>query len=89
MSMKLYRSQALIRPDLQAYLFGGAAEQCGPSEVIVPARREVLCGGETNAYGHGISEVVTILKDAEVDFFAVASFYEAIHIAEMVGGSRF
>jgi alanine racemase len=39
---------------------------------------------KSNAYGHGISEVVNILKDAGVDFFAVANMYEAFHIADLV-----
>ena len=39
---------------------------------------------KANAYGHGILEVVDILRNTDVDFFAVASVYEAFYIAELV-----
>lgn len=51
-----------------------------------------LCGEQTkfcavvkaNAYGHGIAEIVNILKNSDVDFFAVASIYEALHICQLI-----
>ena len=39
---------------------------------------------KANAYGHGIFEVVNILKSVDVQFFAVASIYEAFHICPFV-----
>jgi len=82
--MKIYRQQPLIRPDLQAHIY---------SQALLSNVRNLksLCGPGTkfcavvkaNAYGHGIAEVVNILKKADVDFFAVASIYEAIHIAHI------
>lgn len=39
---------------------------------------------KANAYGHGILEVVHFLRDSDIDFFAVASIYEAFHIAALV-----
>ncbi len=41
---------------------------------------------KANAYGHGIGEVVNVLRKTDVDFFAVSSIYEAIHIAPMTKG---
>ena len=83
--MRLYRQQPLIRPDLQAHIY---------SQALLSNVRNLksLCRGETkfcavvkaNAYGHGIAEIVNILKKADVDFFAVASIYEAIHIDHMI-----
>jgi len=35
---------------------------------------------KSNGYGHGIDNVVDILKEADIDFFAVASIYEGLHI---------
>ena len=85
MSMKLYRSQALIRPDLQAHIYSEALlNNAARLKSLCPRGTKFCAVVKANAYGHGISEVVTILKDAEVDYFAVASFDEAIHIAEMV-----
>lgn len=39
---------------------------------------------KANGYGHGIREVVSIFKDAGVDFFAVANVHEALHICDLV-----
>ena len=83
--MRFYRSQQLIRQDLEAHIYSQAM-------LANVSGLKNLCKGETkfcavikaNAYGHGISETVNILKKADVDFFAVASIYEAIHILGMV-----
>jgi alanine racemase len=40
---------------------------------------------KANGYGHGIKEIVNILKDSQIDFFAVANVYEAAFIADIVG----
>jgi alanine racemase len=60
------------------------------------ANLKSLCKPETkfcavikaNGYGHGIREIVEILKKGEVDFFAVANVYEAAFIADIVGQSK-
>ena len=39
---------------------------------------------KANAYGHGILEVVDFLKDTDIDFFAVASIDEALHISKLI-----
>lgn len=53
--------------------------------------RSLCTGGQkfcavvkANAYGHGVSEVVKILRDQPVDFFAVANIYEAAFIAPLL-----
>ena len=43
---------------------------------------------KANAYGHGIREVVSILKDTDVDFFCVANIYEAFYIFEMIDSQQ-
>ncbi|MBE0534257.1 MAG: alanine racemase [Phycisphaerae bacterium] len=83
--MKLYRGHALIRPDLQAHIYSRALlnNAMNLKRLCAPGTR--FCAVvKANAYGHGLHEVVNVLQGADVDFFAVASFYEAIHIAEMV-----
>ena len=80
MSQKTFK-----RKDLQAYLYPEALlhniktlKSCCRDNVKFCA---VI---KANAYGHGITKVVDILKHANVDFFAVASAYEAFHIAEKI-----
>ncbi len=87
--MKLYRDQSFIRPDLQAHLY---------SDRLLGNVRALrgLCRPETkfcavvkaNAYGHGIREIVNILKSGPVDYFAVATFYEALHIHPLIERRR-
>jgi alanine racemase len=82
--MKLYRSGQFIRPDLQAHIYSKAL--LGNLEGLKGMCDEgtKFCAVvKANAYGHGIAETVNILKD-QVDFFAVASIYEAIHISQIV-----
>jgi alanine racemase len=43
---------------------------------------------KANGYGHGIREIVNILKKGQVDFFAVANVYEAAFIADLVGETK-
>lgn len=83
--MRVYRTQQYIRPDLQAHIYS--------RELLSNARKlKGLCPKQTkfcavvkaNAYGHGISEIVNILVKDGVDSFAVATFYEALHICPMV-----
>jgi alanine racemase len=86
MILKPKISTQFIRPDLQAHIY---------SDALLNNVRELrrLCKPgvkfcavvKANAYGHGMSEVVTILKES-VDFFAVASVFEALHIAPLTNG---
>jgi len=82
--MKIYRQQPLIRPDLQAHIYSDALlSNVHNLKSLCPPKTKFCAVVKANAYGHGIAEVVNILKKADVDFFAVASIYEAIHIAHM------
>jgi len=85
--MRVFPTASLIRPDLQAHIFS--------SDLLVNVRAlRSLCAPGTkfcavvkaNAYGHGITEIVNVLRNGAADFFAVASIYEAIHIATLVKG---
>ena len=83
--MKLYPLQQLTRPDLQSHIYSKAllGNLAGLKSLCTPDTK--FCAViKANAYGHGISEVVNILKDADVDFFAVASFYEALHVVGLI-----
>lgn len=84
--MDLSRSQQLIRPDLQAHIYSDQLlANVRNLRTFCPARTQFCAVVKANGYGHGIGEVVGILKNY-VDAFAVATFYEALHIAPMAGG---
>lgn len=84
--MRVYRSQQLIRPDLQAHIFSqDLLDNVRKLKSLCPAKTKFCAVVKANAYGHGISEIVNILMRDGVDSFAVATIYEAIHIASMAG----
>ncbi|MCD4831035.1 MAG: alanine racemase [Anaerohalosphaeraceae bacterium] len=73
------------RKDLQAYLYPEALLHNVKTLKSCCRDNVKFCAVvKANAYGHGISEVVDILKNAEVDFFAVANIYEAFYITEKI-----
>jgi alanine racemase len=83
--MKLYPLQQLTRPDLQSHIYSKALLGNLAALKSLCAPHTKFCAViKANAYGHGITEVVNILKDADVDFFAVASFYEALHVVGLI-----
>lgn len=82
--MKVYRAQHFIRPDLQAHLFSDVLlDNVRQLKGLCPPKTRFCAVVKANAYGHGISEIVNILKRGPVDAFAVATFYEALHIATL------
>ncbi|RKY13667.1 MAG: alanine racemase [Planctomycetota bacterium] len=82
--MRVYRSQQLIRPDLQAHIFSqDLLDNVRKLKGLCPAKTKFCAVVKANAYGHGISETVNILMQSSVDAFAVATVYEAIHIASL------
>lgn len=87
--MKVYRDQSFIRPDLQAHLYSDRLlRNVGALRSLCPAKTQFCAVVKANAYGHGIREIVNILKDGPVDFFAVATFYEGLHIRPLVHRQR-
>ncbi len=83
--MKLFRSQKLIRPDLQAHIYASAMlDNVSALMSLTPSATKFCAVVKANAYGHGIAETVNILKNSDIDFFAVSSIYEALHIAPMI-----
>ena len=82
--MDTSRSHQLIRPDLQAHIYSDQLlANVRNLRTFCPARTQFCAVVKANGYGHGIGEIVGILKNY-VDAFAVATFYEALHIAPMV-----
>lgn len=82
--MRVYRSQQFIRPDLQAHIFSrDILDNVRKLKSLCPAKTKFCAVVKANAYGHGLSEIVNILIRDGVDAFAVATFYEALHISTM------
>ncbi len=85
--MRLYRSGQLIRPDLKAHINSRALldnvaalkSRCAPNTKYCAVVK-------ANAYGHGMVEIVNLLK-YDADYFAVASLYEALYIAYLINDS--
>lgn len=83
--MRMFRSQQFIRPDLQAHIFShDLLDNVRKLKSLCPEQTQFCAVVKANAYGHGISEIVNILVRDGVDAFAVATFYEALHISTMV-----
>ena len=83
--MRVYRTQQLIRPDLQAHIFStDLLDNARKLKSLCPPTTKFCAVVKANAYGHGIGEIVNILLKDGVDFFAVATLYEALHIAPMI-----
>ncbi len=83
--MRVYRTQQLIRPDLQAHIFSAdLLDNARKLKSLCPPTTKFCAVVKANAYGHGIGEIVNILLQDGVDFFAVATLYEALHIAPMI-----
>jgi len=80
--MRAYRTQQFIRPDLQAHIFSqDLLRNVRKLKGLCPEKTQFCAVVKANAYGHGISEIVNILNQDGVDMFAVATFYEALHVA--------
>jgi len=83
--MNLSVTNQFVKKELQAHIY---------SEALLSnlCRLRSLCEAgvkfcavvKANAYGHGLTEVVNILRNADVDFFAVAVIGEALRIAGLV-----
>jgi alanine racemase len=87
--MELHISNQYTREDQKVHIY---------SQAFLNNLRAVrgLCKPETkicavikaNGYGYGIRHIVKILKQGQVDFFAVANIYEAAYIADIVGETK-
>lgn len=75
----------LVRKDLQARINSRALlDNVEQLKGLCPADVKFCAVVKANAYGHGLAEIVSILKDEDVDFFAVASIFEAEYISPLV-----
>lgn len=83
--MRVYRTQQFIRPDLQAHIYSqDLLDNVRKLKSLSPPTTKFCAVVKANAYGHGIGEIVNILLQDGVDAFAVATLYEALHIAPLI-----
>jgi alanine racemase len=78
--------EQFVRHDIQAHIYSGALRNNVKQLRSLCAPDVKFCAVvKSNAYGHGIKEVVGLLRDVGVDFLAVANVFEALHIAPLIG----
>ena len=74
-----------VRDDLKLHIYSQALLNNSSALKGLCKKDTKMCAVvKANGYGHGIREIVSILKNAEVDFFAVANVYEALCISDLV-----
>lgn len=85
--MKSIDFNQLFRPDLKAHIYSDNLKSNVDNLRSLCVDRTRFCAVvKANAYGHGMAEVVNILRNRSVDFFAVASVYEAAFINPLTDG---
>ena len=72
--MKLEYIERFVRSDLLVHIYSEALiKNVSVLKGLCRDGTKFCAAVKANAYGHGITEVVNILKDGPVDFFAVAN----------------
>ena len=83
--MQFQTSNQFIRYDQKVHIYSQALlDNLKAVRGICRPETKLCAVIKANGYGHGIREIVKILKNGSVDFFAVANVYEAAFIADIV-----
>jgi len=76
---------AFVRKDLQVTVYSEAlVNNLGQLRSLCAPGVKFCAVVKANGHGHGIVNVVNILKDTDVDFFGVANVFEGIHISPLI-----
>ncbi len=87
--MQFETSRQFVRPDQKVHIYSQALLNNLTSLRSLCKPETKFCAViKADGYGHGIREIVRILKKGRVDFFAVANVYEAAFIADIVEQSE-
>jgi len=79
-------AEKFVRGDLQAHIYSDALlANLSQLKGLCAPDVKFCAVVKANAYGHGFAQVTGILKDADVDFFAVANLFEALYIMPLIG----
>ena len=88
--MKFYHSQQPTRPDLQAHIYSrNLLGNINALRSLCSPQTKFCAVIKSNAYGHGLAEITNILKEANVDFFAVAGIHEGIYLTSLAVNNQF
>ena len=83
--MRFNSTEQYARDDIKLHIYSRALlNNLAVIKKLCKDGTKICAVVKANGYGHGIREVVSILKDAHTDFFAVANVYEALHIRDLV-----
>ena len=83
--MRFDSTEQYARDDIKLHIYSRALlDNLSAIKKLCTNRTKICAVVKANGYGHGIREIVGILKDARADFFAVANVYEALHICDLV-----
>lgn len=83
--MQFETSKQFIRHDQKIHIYSKALlDNLKAVKGLCRPETKLCAVIKSNGYGHGIREIVEILKKGQVDFFAVANVYEAAFIADIV-----
>ncbi|MDD5135059.1 MAG: alanine racemase [Phycisphaerae bacterium] len=83
--MEFETSKQFVRADQKVHIYSDALlGNLGKIRAACKPETKICAVIKANGYGHGISQIVDILKQGPVDFFAVANVYEAAFIADIV-----
>jgi alanine racemase len=83
--MQFETSNQFVRPDQKIHIYSKALlNNLANLRSLCKPGVKFCAVIKANGYGHGIREIVNILKDSQIDFFAVANIYEAAFIADIV-----
>jgi alanine racemase len=87
--MELQISNQYTRQDQKVHIYSQAfLNNLKAVRSLLKPETKICAVVKANGYGHGIRHIVKILKQGNVDFFAVANIYEAQYIADIVGDTR-
>lgn len=87
--MELQTSNQFTRDDQKVHIYSQAfLNNLKAVRSLCKPETKICAVIKANGYGHGIREIVNILKQGQVDFFAVANVYEAAYIADIVENAK-
>ncbi|OQA02542.1 MAG: Alanine racemase [Planctomycetes bacterium ADurb.Bin401] len=87
--MELQISNQYTRNDQRIHIYSQAfLNNLQAVRTLCKPETKICAVIKANGYGHGIREIVKILKQGPVDFFAVANVYEAAYILDIVGETK-
>ncbi|MDD5010916.1 MAG: alanine racemase [Phycisphaerae bacterium] len=87
--MQFQTANQFVRPDQKVHIYSQAMlDNLTAVRGLLKPETKLCAVIKSNGYGHGIREIVNILRQGSVDFFAVANIYEADFIADIAAQAK-